>query len=135
MITVLNLTKYNLTSKLKNVFGEDCKVIDYLNDPKTLDELDWSKATPTAKFATGRCAGYWLGMTDHKLDYIVLDVPKDEIYSVNTQITESLKMISDCKIQCLFVDVSIGVFLGGTEVPVSIEVLRQPDAPIGGTNG
>lgn len=30
MITVLNLTKYNLTSKLKNVFGEDCKVIDYL---------------------------------------------------------------------------------------------------------
>ena len=124
MVTVLNLTKYNLTSKLKNVFGEDCQVIDYLDDPKMLDDLDWSKATPTAKFATGRCAGYWLGMTDHKLNY-----------SVNTQITESLKMVSDCKIQCLFVDVSIGVFLGGTEVPVSIEVLRQQDQPIGGING
>lgn len=135
MITVLNLTKYNLTSKLKNVFGEDCEVIDYLDDPKTLDELDWSKATRTAKFTTGRCAGYWLGMTDHKLNYIVLDVPKDEVYSVNTQITESLKMVSDCKIQCLFVDVSIDFFPGGVEVPVSIEVLRQLDTHVGGING
>ena len=111
MVTVLNLTKYNLTSNLKAIYGEDCEVIDYLNDSKTLDDLDWGKSVQTASLTIGRCTGYWLGMTEHKLDYVIMDVPKDERKNVNKSIMKVFKMMPECKTRCLFVNVSFSEFL------------------------
>lgn len=54
MVSILNLTKYNINSNLRAIFGENCNIIDYLNDPKVLEELNWNKSTSVASLAIGR---------------------------------------------------------------------------------
>lgn len=116
MVSVLNLTKYNLNSNLRAIFGEDCNIIDFLNDPKTLSDLDWSKSVPTASLTIGRCTGYWSGILGKDLNYIVLDLPKEDRPRVNEMIANSVSKVVGYNIHCLFVDVSINLFADGVEV-------------------
>ena len=126
MVSVLNLTKYNLNSNLRAIFGEDCNIIDFLNDPKTLGDLDWSKSIPTASLTIGRCAGYWSGILGKDLNYIVLDLPKEDRPGVNEMIANSVSKVVGYNIHCLFIDVSVSLFADGVEVPASSNNIRLP---------
>lgn len=126
MVTVLNLTKYNMNSNLRAIFGENCNIIDYLNDPKMLSDLDWSKSIPTASLTIGRCAGYWSGILGKDLNYIVLDLPKEDRPGVNEMIANSVSKVVGYNIHCLFADVSINLFADGVEVPASSDNICLP---------
>lgn len=116
MVSVLNLTKYNLNSNLRAIFGENCNIIDYLNDPKVLGDLDWSKSITTASLTIGQCTGYWSGILGKDLSYIILDVPWQNRPSVNETIVNPVSKTLGYNMRCLFVDVSFKLFADDVEV-------------------
>lgn len=126
MVSILNLTKYNINSNLRTIFGENCNIIDYLNDPKVLEELNWNKSTSVASLAIGRCVGYWSGILGKELSYVVLDIPEENRSDVNEQMANSVSKVIGYNIRCLFIDVSFDLFDNGVEVPVNLENIRLP---------